>query len=61
MGESFWKIFDVKIIDGIVNGTAQLFGWLGSIIRRLQTGLIGNYALMMALGIFVIVGYMVWR
>ncbi len=61
MGESFWKVFDVKIIDGIVNGTAQLLGWLGSIIRRVQTGLIGNYALMMALGIVVIVGYMVWR
>jgi len=61
MGEGFWKFFDVKIIDGIVNVTAQLFGWLSSIIRRIQTGLVGNYALMMVFGIVAIVGYMVWR
>ena len=61
VADGFWKVFDIKIIDGLVNGTAKLFEGLGSVIRRIQTGLVSNYALMMAIGIIVVVGYMVWR
>jgi len=61
IADGLWKQFDVKIIDGIVNGTAKLFEWLGSVIRYIQTGLVSNYALMMVFGIILIVGYMVWK
>ena len=61
LGEGCWKYFDIPIIDGIVNGAAKLLGWLGSIFRRIQTGLVGNYALFLAIGVVAIVGYMVWK
>jgi len=59
--QGLWKSFDIPVIDGLVNGTAKLFGWFAERFRRIQTGLVGNYALMMALGVVIIVGYMVWK
>ncbi len=54
--ESFlWRFFDVRIVDGTVNGLAYLTGWAGSQIRRLQTGLVQNYALIMAAAVVLIV------
>ena len=61
MGESLWKQFDVLIVDGIVNGVAKLFGWIGGQLRKVQTGLVSNYALFLAIGVILIVGYMVWQ
>ena len=58
--QGLWKGFDIPIIDGLVNSTAKMFGWFGEKFRRIQTGLVGNYALIMALGVVVIVGWMIW-
>ncbi len=52
-----WKIFDVKIIDGIVNDTADFFKEFGQLLRRYQTGLVRNYAFSMLFGGLVIIGY----
>jgi NADH-quinone oxidoreductase subunit L len=60
-GEVAWKFFDVKIVDGIVNGAGKLFDGLGSVVRRVQTGMVAHYALMMTLSIVFILGYMVWK
>jgi len=57
----FWKIFDVKIIDGIVNGSAKLFGGLASVLRRWQTGIVQNYAVTLVLGLIIILGYLLAR
>ncbi len=56
-GTFLWEIFDVGLIDGIVNGTAALAHFCGERIRRLQTGQVENYALFMVLGIVVILGF----
>ena len=61
IGDALWKSFDVQVIDGIVNGIAKLLQWIASGVRRIQTGLVSNYALMMAIGIILVVGYMVWK
>jgi NADH-quinone oxidoreductase subunit L len=50
--------FDAKIIEGIVNGVPGLIGAFSRRFRRVQTGMLSNYALVMALGALVIVG--VW-
>jgi NADH-quinone oxidoreductase subunit L len=51
IGNKFWQIGDVQLIDGaIVNGTARLIGKLSSIIRNLQSGLIYHYAFVMIIG-----------
>lgn len=58
LGFVLWAI-DAKIVDGIVN----LLGWivrnLSEVTRRLQTGQVQNYVLIMALGAAVSVGALI--
>jgi NADH-quinone oxidoreductase subunit L len=56
-----WQIVDVKIIDGLVNGVARLFGSLASALRLLQTGLARSYAAVILLGAIVVIGYFAMR
>ncbi len=46
--------FDVHVVDGIANGLGRLSTLGGSGVRRLQTGVVGNYALTIVAGLFVI-------
>ena len=48
--------FDVRIIDGIVNGLGTVTQGAGNSIRRIQTGRVQNYALGIAFGLVVIAG-----
>jgi NADH-quinone oxidoreductase subunit L len=52
------QIFDVKVIDGLVNGVASaVVAWaLG--LRRIQTGYVMNYALGMLLGAVALVAFL---
>jgi NADH:ubiquinone oxidoreductase subunit 5 (subunit L)/multisubunit Na+/H+ antiporter MnhA subunit len=47
--------FDFRGVDGLVNRIADLIQGGSQVFRRLQTGVIQNYLLAMAMGIFVIV------
>ncbi|HAY33150.1 MAG TPA: NADH-quinone oxidoreductase subunit L [Bacteroidetes bacterium] len=50
--ESFlWKIADVKLIDGAVNGLAKVVENSSEYIRKIQTGVTQFYAVIMTLGI----------
>ncbi|MDH5638406.1 MAG: NADH-quinone oxidoreductase subunit L [Nitrospinota bacterium] len=53
--KALWKFFDVKIVDGTVNGVANWTMGLGGLIRRTQTGLVRNYATVMAAGCLVLI------
>lgn len=53
-----WKVFDVKVIDGIVNGLARFTAVAGDNIRKIQTGVVQNYAIMMMFGIVVIIAWL---
>ncbi|MCH7963311.1 MAG: NADH-quinone oxidoreductase subunit L [Bacteroidetes bacterium] len=48
-----WKIFDNKIIDGLVNGLAKSISIVSSLIRKMQTGIVQSYALVMMIGILL--------
>lgn len=48
-----WKMFDNKIIDGLVNGLARSVGDVSSLIRKMQTGIVQSYALVMMIGILL--------
>jgi NADH-quinone oxidoreductase subunit L len=48
--------FDVRVIDGVVNGTGSATQAAGDRIRRVQTGRVQNYALGIAIGLVVMVG-----
>ena len=52
-----WKLFDVGIIDGIVNGVAALIRVIGGLFRRLQTGVVQAYILSMVIGIVIFLAY----
>ena len=51
-----WQIVDTRIIDGAVNGVADGIGAFSQRLRHVQTGLVTNYALAIALGMVVLVG-----
>ncbi|MGQ9819156.1 MAG: NADH-quinone oxidoreductase subunit L [Candidatus Kapaibacteriales bacterium] len=53
-----WKFFDTKIIDGFANGSANVTVLLSNLIRKIQTGVVQNYALIMFGGIVAILLWM---
>ncbi len=59
LGTFCWKGFDVKVVDGIVNGVAKIVGALAATLRYTQTGLFQNYALTMVLGTVVLVAILI--
>ncbi len=61
LGTGLWKGGDQILIDGgIVNGSWKLIGMISGFARKLQTGYLYHYALVMILGIFVLMTYFVW-
>jgi NADH-quinone oxidoreductase subunit L len=62
LGTAFWKGGDQGVIEtGFVNGSWKLVGWISGVVRRLQTGYIYHYALVMLLGVFVLLSYFMLR
>jgi NADH-quinone oxidoreductase subunit L len=57
--DGLWKIVDVKIIDGIVNGVARLFAALAGALRYTQTGFTRNYAAVILFGAIIVIGYFI--
>ena len=60
-GTGLWKGFDDLVIDGSINGVAYLIGALSRAMRKMQTGLVQNYAFSMVIGGIVLVGYYIVR
>jgi len=56
-----WKIIDVHIIDGAVNGAGHLASMLGGGLRYLQSGLARSYVAVLVLGALLIIGYFVMK
>jgi NADH-quinone oxidoreductase subunit L len=55
--EGLWKLFDVGVIDGIVNGLGRAIAQIGSVVRYLQFGFVRSYAAIILLGALAIIGY----
>lgn len=61
LGVGLWKGGDQVLIDGVVvNGSWKLVGWIAGLVRRVQTGYVYHYALVMLLGIFALMTWFVW-
>ena len=56
-----WKVIDVHIIDGAVNGAGHLASILGGTLRYLQSGLARSYVAVLVLGALLIIGYFVMK
>jgi len=52
-------VFDMKIIDGIVDAFGSVTRFFGSVIRYLQTGVAQVYAFMLVLGVIIVLGILV--
>ena len=55
-------VTDLKVVDGIVNGIADVTGWIGeNVLRPIQTGKLQNYLLFLLLSMLAIIGiYLVY-
>lgn len=58
--ELVYKNFDLKVIDGALNGSAKSMNFFGKLLSYLQTGLIKDYALVFLLGALILLGYFVF-
>lgn len=47
--------FDGSVVDGLVNKTANFVQWSAGLLRRLQTGLIQNYLLVLIIGAAILI------
>jgi len=54
----FWKIVDVKIIDGLINAAAVTTDMTGRILRLFQTGYVQTYAFFISLGLALVIYYL---
>jgi len=59
--EGLWKIFDVRVVDGLVNGVGSVTSGVGDLARRLQGGFVRGYAAIILLGALVVIGYFVFN
>ncbi len=59
--EGLWKVVDVRVIDGAVNGVGDTVAGSGALLRRVQTGSVRTYAASLFLGVVMILGYYLWR
>ncbi|HMQ67853.1 MAG TPA: NADH-quinone oxidoreductase subunit L [Ignavibacteria bacterium] len=55
-----WKIFDIKIIDGAVNGLARYISNIGFDWRKIQTGVIQDYTTLSVAGVIAIILYLLF-
>jgi NADH-quinone oxidoreductase subunit L len=59
--EGLWRGFDVRVIDGLVNGTATAVAGSAAALRRIQTGSVRTYAGSILVGVVLVLGYYLWR
>ncbi|MBU6258083.1 MAG: NADH-quinone oxidoreductase subunit L [Burkholderiales bacterium] len=61
LGTGLWRGGDGALIDGVaIDGSARLVGRIAGVVRRLQTGHLYQYALVMMLGIFGLLTWQLW-
>ena len=50
-------LWDTYVVDGLVNGVANLIKFFSSTGRKLQSGFLNTYAMIMLVGIFILVSF----
>jgi NADH-quinone oxidoreductase subunit L len=57
LGNFFWKVGDIKIINGLIDGTASAVYGVTQRAVRIQTGYVYHYAFVMLIGVALLVSY----
>ncbi len=61
LADKLWTVGDVKLIDGMmVNGTANKIGVLSSVVRKLGSGYLYNYAFAMIVGLLAMLSIFIF-
>ena len=58
--EGLWKGFDLRFIDGVVNGIGHFVSEIGNLVRQVQVGFVRSYAAFIMLGAIVVLGYFIY-
>jgi NADH-quinone oxidoreductase subunit L len=59
--EGLWRGFDVRVVDGAVNGVGSIVTGGAWTLRRLQSGSVRAYAGSLFVGVVLVLGYYLWR
>jgi NADH-quinone oxidoreductase subunit L len=54
LSEWLWRFWDVRVVDGLVNGTGHFLEGGSAILKLVQTGFVGTYALFITLGVIAL-------
>ena len=61
LGNLLWKVSDSMLIDKmLVNGSARLVGFVGSVVRQIQTGYVYHYAFFMIFSLLIILTWVLF-
>jgi NADH-quinone oxidoreductase subunit L len=61
LGNLLWRVSDMGLIDKIaVNGSARLVGFIGSVVRPIQTGYVYHYAFFMIFSLLIILTWVLF-
>ena len=61
LGNLLWKVSDSMLIDKmLVNGSARLVGFIGSVVRPIQTGYVYHYAFFMIFSLLIILTWVLF-
>ncbi|MGE0864839.1 MAG: NADH-quinone oxidoreductase subunit L [Vicinamibacterales bacterium] len=59
--EGLWRGFDIKVVDGAVNGAGYFVSGASIVLRLLQNGSVKTYAASIFAGAVAILAYYLWR
>lgn len=59
--EGLWRGFDIKVIDGAVNGAGYVVAAFSGLLRLLQSGSVKTYAASTFFGAVLILAFYMWR
>jgi len=59
--EILWKVVDVALIDGVVNGSAKIVGAIAQSLRKIQTGVAQFYAVVFIGGILFVITWLLLK
>ncbi len=58
---ALWRVIDVEVIDGAVNGAGAIVRVWGLAMRRLQSGSVLTYAASLFIGVLLVLSFYLWR
>jgi NADH-quinone oxidoreductase subunit L len=59
--DGLWKIADLDVVDGLVNGAGRFVAGIGDFVRNLQVGFVRSYAALIFFGALFVICYFIGK